>query len=347
MPDTKTLLTNEEIITGLALPSDILTALATEQGDTYVARSNEFISALVNKIVYSKVYRMQFSNPFASFESFPVEYGDTIENIFCELPRGYKFDKNAADPFTKVTPAVKSYYASINYEMQYCLTVQDSLLRRAVKSKYGLMNLIENLLAQLGTAKEVDEYQAIIRMLNNADLYAGGFETLDVSALATDTAKYKEITKKIVNTVNDFCLPCVDNNKAGVMQVSNKEDVILIIKQSLLDNINLEYLAGVYNLSKTELVKKIIPVRSFLVTKDTTAGGSTTAAAEGTDIDFVVVDRGAFDIHTALEDGTSIYNPKGKYTNHFANLWKLISFKYFYNARAFKVTYEAAAGQGQ
>lgn len=344
MPDPKTLLTNEEIITGLALPSSILEALATEQGDTYVAHANEFISALVNKIVYSKVYRMTFSNPFAKFESSPVEYGDTIENIFCELPRGYKFDKDATDPFSKVAPAVKSYYATINYEMQYALTIQDVLLRRAVKSKFGLMNLIENLLAQLGTAKDVDEYQATIRMLNNADLYANGFETVDVSALATDTAKYKAITKKIVNVVNDFCLPCVDNNKSGVMQVSSKDDVLLIIKQSLLDNINLEYLAGVYNLSKTELVSRIIPVRSFLVTKDTTSQGTTTAAADGTDIDFVIIDSRAFDIHTALEDGSAIYNPKGKYTNHFTNLWKVISFKYFYNARAFKVTYEAAAG---
>ena len=32
-----------------------------------------------------------------------------------------------------------------------------------------------------------------------------------------------------------------------------------------------------------------------------------------------------------------IYNPKGKYTNHFYNLWKLINFKTFNNARAFKL----------
>lgn len=334
----KTLLTNNEVVANIGLPESILDELATSQGDTFAAKANEFISAIVNKIVYTKVYRMQFSNPFARFEGYPIEYGDTIENIFAELPKGYKFDKDATDPFTKVGPAVKAYYASINYEMQYCLTVQDALLRRAVKSKFGLMNLIENLLAQLGTAKDIDEYQATVAMLNNSALYAGGFETVDVSTLNTDTSKYKAITKKIIGAVNDFALPSKGNNVAGVMNVANKEDVVLIIKQSVLDDINLEYLAGVYNLDKTELVKRIIPVRSFQVTLDEDAS---TTVAHGEDIDFVIVDAAAFDIHTALEDGSSIYNPKGKYTNHYANLWKLISFKKFYNARAYKIKYTA------
>ena len=32
-----------------------------------------------------------------------------------------------------------------------------------------------------------------------------------------------------------------------------------------------------------------------------------------------------------------IYNPKGKYTNQYTNLWKVFGFKYFYNAKAFKL----------
>ena len=52
----------------------------------------------------------------------------------------------------------------------------------------------------------------------------------------------------------------------------------------------------------------------------------------------MVIDTKGFDNHVALEDGGMIYNPKGKYTNHFYNLWKIISFKYFYNARAFKLS---------
>lgn len=328
----KTVFTNEQIVEQLGLPASILEALATAQGEEFVATANQFISTLINKIVYTKVVRMRFSNPFAKYEGFPVEYGDTIENIFVELPKGYKFNKDATDPFGKKVPEVKTLYATINYEMQYQSTIQDKLLRRAVKSQYGLMNLIENILAQLGTAKDLDAYQATIAMLNNEDLYADGFEEIDVSEEVTDTAIYKAITSKIISVAHDFALPATDNNALGVMNVSDKTDVLLVIKQSLLDHINLDYLAGVYNLSKTDLLDKIIPVRSFVVKDDD-------GEDVGEDIDFVIMDANAFDIHTALEDGSSIYNPKGKYTNHFTNLWKIISFKYFYNARAFKVIY--------
>ena len=340
---SQTLFTNSELVGQLGLPESILTELAESQGEEFSAKANEFISTLINKIVYTKVARMSFSNPFGKFEGFPVEFGDTIENIFVELPKGYKFDKDATDPFTKKTPAAKVWYATINYEMQYCVTIQDDLLRRAVKSRYGLMNLVENILAQLGTAKELDEYQAQIRVLNNADLYAGeAFETLDVSEEATDAAKYKKIGFDIVSKVNDFCLPSDENNAGGVMEVSSRDDVLLIIKQSLLDHINWDYLAGVYNLSKTELVKHIITVRGFQVVQDPVAP-STEPTVVGEDIDYIVMDTRCFDNHTCLQDGSAIYNPKGRYTNHYTNLWKIMSFKKFHNAKAVKIQYTAAA----
>ena len=99
MPSTAiTNLSNSEIVKALGLPKDIITRLQTEQGDTFSATANQFISALVNKIVYSKVDKMEFANPFKKFESFPVRYGDTIENIFVEICHIHFFDpvKNCA-----------------------------------------------------------------------------------------------------------------------------------------------------------------------------------------------------------------------------------------------------------
>lgn len=335
MPITN--LSNSDIVKALGLPSDIVTRLQTEQGQTFTATANEFISTLINKIVYSKVDRMEFANPFKKYESYPVRFGDTIENIFTELPVGYTFDKDSTDPFAKVVPSVKTLYATINYEMQYCTTIQDSLLRRAALNEFGFMQLIESILANMGTAKSVDEYTATIQMLNNADLYAGGFEELDVSDAPSASEQYKAVTQKIVDTVTDFAIPCKDNNKLKVLNVTDKKNVLLVIKQSLLNHINLDYLAGVFNLSKVDLIANIIPVRSFKTVQD---NGSSDPTAIGEDLDFVILDTKGFDIHPALEDSGMIYNPKGKYTNHYTNSWKIISYKYFHNARAFKVKYE-------
>ena len=128
-------LTNPELIEYLELPADTLTKLQTEQGTSFSATANQFLQALVNKILYQSVESMDFTNPFKKYDGRPINFGDSIENIFVELPKGYAFDKDASDPFTKVVPSVKTLYATINYEMQYALTIQDSLLRRAASSE--------------------------------------------------------------------------------------------------------------------------------------------------------------------------------------------------------------------
>lgn len=336
-------LTNPELIEYLELPEDILTALQTAQGSEWQGVANQFLSALVNKVLYQTVETMEFTNPFKKYDSFPINYGDTIENIFVELPVGYKFDKDATDPFTKKNPSVKTLYATINYELQYETTVQDSLLRRAAVSEYGFMNLIDSILSTLSKAMSFDEYKATIAMLNNEDIFANGIEEIEEGASVTETAK--SVTETIVNTVSSFKLPMTSNNKAGVLNATRPENCLLIIKYGLLNSINLDYLTGVFNLSKVDLVKNIIEVDGFQVTKPGEVEGEEVPVLVGDDIDFMVIDSRGFDNHVALQDGGMIYNPKGKYTNHFMNLWKIISFKTFYNARAFKLVPANAASE--
>ena len=327
-------LTNKELIEYLELPSDTITNLQTAQGDSFKAVSNQFLTALFNKVLYQTVASMEFTNPFKKYDGFPVNYGDTIENIFVEMPKGYTFDHNATDPFTKSVPSVKSLYASINYELQYATTVEDALLRRACLNEYGFMNLIDQIIGALSKSMSLDEYFATLGMLNNKNIFADGFESLTLASGATEIDKAALVTKKIVDTVSSFKLPMTSNNKMHVLQVSNPSDVMLIIKYGLYNSINLDYLTGVFNLSKVDLVKNIVQVDGFQITKDVNG----TPTLVGDDIDFMIIDTKGFDMHTALQDGGFIYNPKGKYTNHFYNLWKIMSFKYFYNARAFKLT---------
>lgn len=334
MPDT-TLngkgLTNAELVKFLGLPSDIIDKLKTAQGSDYTAASNEFLEALHNKVLYQTVTSMEFTNPFKKYDGFPVNFGDTIENIFVELPDGKKFDPEATDPFNKAKPSVKALYATINYELQYETTIEDSLLRRACLSEYGFMNLIDTLIAALAKSMSIDEYYATLTMLDNPAIYADGIEELSVSSDATVRAA--TVAKKIVNTVSSFKLPKSINNAKKVMNVCKPSDILLVIKAELLNDINLDYLTGVFNLSKVDLVKNIIEVDGFQTVMDTNG----TKTVTGTDIDFVVIDAKGFDNHVALQDGGLIYNPKGKYTNHFYNLWKIVSFKQFHNARAFKL----------
>lgn len=325
-------LTNSELIKYLELPEDIIDDLKTLQGNEFTAKANEFLTALYNKVVYSRVFAMDFTNPFRKYEGYPINYGDTIENIFVEVPKGYEYDKDATDPFGRVNPVVKAFYTSINMRMQYETTVYDVQLRQACLNQYGFMNLIDAILSALSKAVNIDEYFATITLLNNADLYKGGFTELEKGADDAQTAA--KVCKEIVNTVSAFKHPMTANNKAGVMQVSPESRLIVIMKYGLKNSINMDYLTGLFNLDKVGEIPEIITVDGFQVAQD---DGHEGLELVGDDIDFVVMDSDAFDMHTALRDGGMIYNPKGLYTNHFYNLWKIMSIKLFYNMKAFKL----------
>lgn len=333
------IMTNNQVVEYLGLPDNIVSRLANEEGQTWTATANQFITTLLNKIVYSTVDTFGWDNPFKRFDGFPVRFGDTIENIYVETPEGYEFDKDATDPFSKKGVDVKTLYAKINYEMQYQATIQDTLLRRAALNEYGFMNLINSILRSLSTAKNVDEYFATIRLLNNPDLYANStgsgdakqFGNLDLTTYTSTSEQAEQLTKKIVDVVSAMQLPSRAFNVMGNLTASSLSDIILVIRRDLYNSINLDYLTGVFNLSKVDLIKNIIQVEDFRVKN---ASGDNV----GENLGFIIMDQRAFDNHVALEDGGMIYNPKGKYTNHFLNLWKILAIKYFYNAVAYKVT---------
>lgn len=329
------IMTNNEVVEYLGLPQSIIEDLKTQQGDTWTQTANQFISALINKICYQTVDTFGWENPFKKYYSYPITYGDSIENIFVELPKGYTFDKDATDPFVKKVNDVKTLYATINYEMQYEATIQDSLLKRACLNEHGFMNLVSAILKSLTAGKNIDEYFADLSCLNNKELYAGKeFKTLDLSTETSDTEIGRKLTSKIIDITTAMQLPSTKYNAMGLMQASNVDDILLIIRRDLYNRINLDYLTGVFNLSKVDLIKKIMVVEDFRV-----KGANGTV--NGEDLGFIILDTKCFDNHIALEDGGTIHNPKGKYTNHFMNLWEVISFKYFYNAVAYKVSLPA------
>ena len=338
-----TILSNTEVIAELGLPADIGTQLRTAQGNDFEPVANTFLSALVNKICYQRVEGFAFSNPFKKYDGFRIDYGETIENIYVDTILGYKFsdgktsEEGYDSPFKRAPNNVKSAYVSINYEMQYEVTIEYAVLKRAVLNEYGFASLADAIIQSMVQRRSVDEYMATIIMLNNSDIYANGFEELDVSGLSTDAEKWGAVAKKMVSVVNDMALPSVDNNAAGVLQVTPKERCLMVVKQSVLDSINMDFLAGVFNMSKIDLIKKIIPVRSFMAVVNTANGDDLTPGTLGDDIDFVIVDEKGFDNHVALQDGGNIHNIRNKYVNHYDNLWKIISFRKDFQARAFKL----------
>ena len=133
----------------------------------------------------------------------------------------------------------------------------------------------------------------------------------------------------MVDVSSSFQQPVSTNNNLGVLNPTLETNILLVVKRSVLNKINLDFLAGIYNLSKVDLIKNIIEVESFQYGSD------------DSDIDFMILDEDGFDIHQALRDNGQIYNPKGRYFNHFSDNWKAFGFKRWANCKAFTIKWTA------
>lgn len=341
------LLSNETVTKYIGLPKDVADALRTAQGSEFAAAANQFLEALVNKLVYQRVHSFEFTNPFRKYFGEPIIYGDSIENVYVDKIMGRQFDRGNTDPFAKAENRVLATYAKLNYAMQYAVSVEDKELRKAVLNAGGFSAIADRLASRLGQSAAIDEYLAIIIMLNNENIYTDGFEELDVSGESTDADVAHAISKKIGAVYRDFKLPSIDNNKVGVMTASKASDILIIAKANLMNDLDYDYLAAVYNLSKAEIKASIMEVRSFMAVVNTyTEEGGTeviTPGESGDDIDFIIIDSRGLDLHDCLNSTESIRNPKGLYTNTFHNLWGSYSFNSAYQARAYKIKRTADA----
>lgn len=333
----KTLLSNSEVLAILGLPDTVITDLQSNASDTYEPVANKFLTGLINKITKQQVAVMSFTNPFGVFDKDPMSFGDTIENIRIDVSKGTPYSETSNDPFEPAKPTATAKYVTENFEYQWTTTIYDKELRKAAISNNGFMRISDGIMEGLRTGRNLDEYDAQVAFLNNKDLYANGFESITIASGTTEDKRAKQITKTLAAALKDMCLPSSDNNAAKVREVSAFSDLYVIVKQDVVNDINFDYLAGVYNLDKVEIAKHFIEVRSFQTIKNTTSGEVITPSVTGDDLAFVILDKRGFDNHVLLDLDTNIYNPKKHYTNFFSTLWKIFNFRTDYNARAFKI----------
>lgn len=298
--------------------ADVATAIMT-----YQPAKNAVLDALYNKIALTLINSMEFTNPFSRFRRSEINYGDTIEDIFVDIPEGYEYDNANTDPFGQTVPTVKALYSTINKQMQYKQTIHDAEFRKALRQPYGLDTLVTRIVNTLRTAAEYDDYLIGKQLLAQDGVYG------EVVKIGVETGVASTDAKTLLDNIKQYGsalkFPSSNYNKAGIKNVTPMKRQVLVIRASLKNQIDLDVLAGLYNLSKADITQSIIEVDDF-------NGDSTMAAA--------LIDERFINIYPALQDGGLIYNPQGLYTNHFWNTWSVNTVSLFQNAICFK--FEAA-----
>lgn len=291
---------------------------------------NEFVDALVNRIGLVLVKNNTWTNPLAKFKRGMMQFGDTIEEINVGLIKSktYNADREALerDIFGNYPPVVQASYHKINRQEYYPITINEPLLQRAFLDGTGLSSFIGEVMKSPTNSDQVDEFLLTCSLF--AEYHrAGGFFKVSVPDIAdadSTAAEAKAFLRAARAYAGNLQFMSTAYNAAGMEIAANPEDLELFITPEALAAIDVEALAGAFNIDKAEMVGRItvIPKQNF---------GIEGAQAILTTKDFFVIADNRLEM-------AGIWNPVTLSNNQFFHHWEIISASRFVPAILFTST---------
>ena len=286
--------TNKEILTAIANSNGSIYDLVGEEInemamndtgsevygilDTYPIVKNQFIDAMVDKILKTVFYSKVFNNPLSMLHRGTLEAGIGIEQVFVNMAKKINFGENfskqqgvtgeseAESLISKIASEVDVKYITRNFQYKYKVSISEELLRTAFNSPTGLAEMINQLIGSEMSACYFDEYLDMLKVITNlyskkdfdgTNLTEQGINVPTVT-LADNTAD--TLSETVRGLAGRLRFPSDDYNMQGVLQWSNREDLILITTPEVIAKLDVNVLADAFNVSKAELNVRTIEV---------------------------------------------------------------------------------------
>ena len=298
---------------------------------------NEFISSLINRIVYTKFEKKYFKNPLQVLEGDQMPMGYAGQEIFVNPAKGRKFNPDDfAGLLQKYESDVKVQYMSINMDTQYPVTILRQSLKKAFVSWESLEEFIDTLANSLYNGAYIDEYKFTKNVVSSA--YKGNKAVIEkISAPNTEDLAKQFITRARELFLN-FQLPSSKYNawaKMGgygrpIKTFTEPKDIVFLIKNDLRAFIDVNVLATAFNIDKTVLLGNIISVDSFDIEDD-----DGNIIYDGSNIIGLIADRKWFRIKRQDMFMDTFYNPNNRTWQYYLNLIKMYNMSLFANGVIF------------
>lgn len=274
---------------------------------------NQFIDALIMRIGDTFVHQQTWRNPLAVFKKSRMMYGDTLQEIIPKWVRAHAYVDDAEDVFKMARPDVATWYHSVNRRDRYDITINDVELRTAFESEQGLARLISGILEAPMNSDEYDEYRIMLQLIAFfEDEY--GFYKHQLTGAPSNEATGKEFLKAVRAYAGKLAFPNTLYNSAQIEDVpvfAKPNELVLLITPDIQASVDVDTLAGVFQLDKAEIKYRTVLVDEFPLPTDNCVALLTTE-------DF-------FMCKDTVYETTSIYNPKTLGTNYYLHHWGIYS----------------------
>lgn len=294
---------------------------------------NEFMSMLVNRIVYTQFLNKYFRNPLQVLEGDRIPLGYAGQEIYINPAKGRQYNVNDfAGLLQKYEADVKVQYTSVNMDLQYPVTVSRHKLKQAFVSWDSLDQFISELSNSLYNGAYIDEYQF------SKGLVSSAFKSNQAQYIKVTSPTTEQTGKAFVKTLRTAFLnmktPSSSFNawaKVGgygreIITWSNPEDIVFLIRNDVLANVDVDVLSVAFNMDKATLLGNIIPVDNFDIYAD-----DGTKAYDGSNILGFIGDKSWFRIKRQDMYLDEFYNANNRTWQYYLNVTKMYNYSLFAN----------------
>ena len=297
---------------------------------SYRATENEFLSALVNKVAMTIVRNKTFRNPLAVLKKGGVPLGRNIEEIYTNPATGTAFDPTGAKLLERSLPDTKAIYHSMNRQGQYKATVSKAQLIQAFTSYSALEKLLNSIVNSIYSGDNLDEFMLMKQLFASA-IEGGKIKTVDTGLTAiSDLDGAKKFVKSVKtvgqamefpgSTFNSYYDINKDTDAKPVITWTPLDNQVLILRNDISVDVDVELLAKAFNVSYTDLKQRTLIVDGF--------GSATNCGA-------ILCDEAFVQVYDNLQQMESFHNGEGLYDNYIYHHWQTYSLSLFANAVAF------------
>lgn len=294
---------------------------------SFKATENEFLNALVNKVAMTIVHTKTFKNPLSILKKGGVPLGKNIEEIFTNPATGEVFDPTGATLLNRNIPDVKAIYHTMNRQGKYKVTVSKSMLIQAFASYEALEKLLNNIVNSIYSGDNLEEF-ILMKELVATGIEGGKIKSIEVDEIV-DTTTAKSFVKAIKTVGQDMAFPSskyncyaeINEGETPVVTWTPLENQILILRNDISVEVDVELLAKAFNVSYTDLKQRTLIVDNFGTDTDTYA---------------VLCDEALFQVYDNLQQMENFHNGEGLYDNFIYHHWQTYSLSLFANAMSFK-----------
>ena len=316
----------------------------------YPALANQFLNALFNRIALVKVKSATFNNSYAEFKKGYLEFGETIEEVFVNIAKAREFSVEKAEKreFKRTLPDVRSAFHTMNYRVQYPITIQQEDLRMAFTNIGGVQDLIARIVDSIYTAAEYDEFllfkYLIIKAVTQGKMYPVGVNMSDI----------KNAAKAFRGMSNQLQFMSKKYNAYGVTTTTPKADQYIFMDAQFNAQYDVDVLASAFNMDRATFSGKLMLIDDFTSFDNERfelirAGSDCMEAVTDAELALmagvksILVDREWFQVYDNNAQFTEQYVASGMYWNYFYNVWKTVSSSPFSNAIVFVDSSSASA----